>query len=64
MNTIETTTNNTMNTEPETIDVTPTWEAATQMLLLIIKDADNDEAKREAEDELLRMASLLDELKI
>ena len=53
-----------MNTEPETIDVTPTWEAATQMLLLIIKDADNDEAKREAEDELLRMASLLDELKI
>tara|TARA_Y100000114_G_scaffold78591_1_gene72338 strand:+ start:189 stop:365 length:177 start_codon:yes stop_codon:yes gene_type:complete len=51
-----------MNTELETIDFTPTWEVATQMLLLVINNADNDEAKREAEHELLRMASILDEL--
>ena len=53
-----------MNPEIETIDMTPTWEVATQILLHVIKDADNDEAKREAEHELLRMASILDELKI
>ena len=51
-----------MNPEIETIDMTPTWEVATQMLLLVIKDADNDEAKRQAEHELLRMASILDKL--
>ena len=62
MNTTQTTTSNNMNPEIETIDMTPTWEVATQMLLLVIKDADNDEAKRQAEHELLRMASILDKL--
>ena len=57
-----TTTDNTMNTEPETIDCTPTWEVTTQLLLRIIKDSTNLENKQWAESEVLRMASILDEL--
>lgn len=52
-----------MNTEPETIDITPTWAATAEMLLLIIKDSTNLEDKQWAESEVLRMGRILDQLK-
>tara|TARA_R100001015_G_C4525459_1_gene93294 strand:+ start:472 stop:675 length:204 start_codon:yes stop_codon:yes gene_type:complete len=52
-----------MNTEPETIDITPTWAATAEMLLLIIKDGTNFENKQWAESEVLRMGRIIDQLK-
>lgn len=51
-----------MNTEPETIDITPTWAATAEMLLLIIKDSTNLEDKQWAESEVLRMGRIIDQL--
>ena len=63
MNTTPTTTNNTMNTEIETIDMTPTWAATAEMLLRIIKDGTNLDNKQWAESEVLRMGRIIDQLK-
>lgn len=52
-----------MNTEIETIDMTPTWAATAEMLLRIIKDGTNLENKQWAESEVLRMGRIIDNLK-
>lgn len=52
-----------MNPEIETIDMTPTWAATAEMLLLIIKDGTNLENKQWAESEVLRMGRIIDQLK-
>lgn len=49
-------------TEPKTIDMTPSWAATSQMLLLIIKDGTNLENKEWAESEVLRMGHIIDKL--
>jgi len=49
-------------TETKTIDMTPSWAATSQMLLLIIKDGTNLENKKWAESEVLRMGRIIDEL--
>tara|TARA_R100000005_G_C4953669_1_gene173066 strand:+ start:364 stop:549 length:186 start_codon:yes stop_codon:yes gene_type:complete len=49
-------------TETKTIDMTPSWAAASQMLLLVIKDSTNLEDKEWAESEVLRMGRIIDKL--
>lgn len=43
----------------ETIDLTPTWEQATKMLLMLFESG-NQEGRATAISELLRMAKLAD----
>lgn len=47
----------------KTIDMTPTFEEATQMALMVIENSDNEGAKKMARDELYRYAKELDRLK-
>ena len=49
-------------TETKTIDMTPSWAEASQMLLLVIKDSTNLEDKEWAESEVLRMGRIIDKL--
>ena len=42
--------------------MTPSWAAASQMLLLVIKDSTNLEDKEWAESEVLRMGRIIDKL--
>lgn len=44
----------------KTVNLTPTWKAATRILIACLKDGDSAEAKQSAEDELMRMADALD----
>ena len=50
-----------MNPEPEYEILTPAWPATAQMLVEIINNADNHEAKQWAESEVLRMGRIIEQ---
>ena len=43
-----------------TVDITPTWEEAVRMCLMIIENTKSIDGRRDAEQELFRMGRLLD----
>ena len=48
----------------ETIDTTPTWEFAVQVYIAVLQNPDaSTESLRGAQDELLRLARIVDNLK-
>lgn len=47
----------------KTIDITPTWEAAVQIYLMVLANPDASfEARRGAQDELLRLGRIVDSI--
>lgn len=50
---------NTSRSNPQTVDITPTWSAILPLLLAVYKDG-NFQGIKEAEGELKRMAQLAD----
>jgi hypothetical protein len=48
-------------TEMRTIDMTPTWEQATRIYMMVLEDG-TEEGKVTAREELLRLARQYDEL--
>lgn len=49
--------------ESFTIDVSPTWEAATRIYLMVLDNPDaRPEARRAAQDDLLRLARCMDHI--
>jgi hypothetical protein len=44
----------------EYIDMTPTWEAAVRMHLMCIEYGDREDAKRDAREEIIRLARAYD----
>jgi len=47
---------------PTRIDMTPTWEAAAQMLAVIITNGEDD-ARADAAQEVIRMGRIIEDLK-
>ena len=47
----------------KTIDITPTWEAAVQIFMAVLANPDASyEARRDAQDELLRLGRIVDSI--
>ena len=50
-----------MTTEPKFINITPTWESVMPMLFMVLENG-TTEGKREAQEELMRLARMVDTL--
>ena len=48
--------------KPKSINLTPTWKATAQMLLIVIENSSNNDDKAFARKELLRMGNIIDQL--
>ena len=44
------------------VDITPSWAVTSQICVQVLQNADNQSAKNEASNELIRMGTLLDDL--
>jgi hypothetical protein len=44
------------------VDITPSWAVTSQICVEVLQNADNQGAKDEARNELVRMGALLDDL--
>tara|TARA_R110002012_G_C11260392_1_gene567972 strand:+ start:390 stop:557 length:168 start_codon:yes stop_codon:yes gene_type:complete len=44
------------------VDITPSWRTTSQICVQVLQNADNQSAKDEASNELIRMGTLLDDL--